>query len=132
PGSTYLLDRTNNSSSLIFRSKPWLDPTKLASTQPIEFKARDGQDITGYLTLPTQAGDRPPPLVVLPHGGPFDISDGWAYDEEVQILAAHGYAVLRVNFRGSGGFGRKFVESGFRQWGKKMQDDVTDATQWVL
>jgi dipeptidyl aminopeptidase/acylaminoacyl peptidase len=132
PGSTFLLDRPAKNSTLIFRRKPWLDPARLARSQSIEFKARDGLGITGYLTMPTQAGNGPPPLVVLPHGGPFGISDAWGYDEEVQILATHGYAVLRVNFRGSGGFGRKFVEAGYRQWGKKMQDDVTDATRWLV
>lgn len=132
PGSTYLLDRPGRSSALIFRRKPWLDSATLARSQPIAFKARDGMDITGYLTLPTRGGGQPSPLVVLPHGGPFDIKDAWGYDEEVQILATHGYAVLQVNFRGSGGFGRKFVEAGYRQWGRKMQDDVTDATRWAI
>jgi dienelactone hydrolase len=132
PGSSYLLDRATLKTELVARSRPWLDPTALARAQPIAFKARDGVEINGYLTLPTTAGSQPPPLVVLPHGGPFGISDGWGYDEEMQILANHGYAVLRVNFRGSGGFGRAFMEAGYREWGRKMQDDVTDATRWAI
>jgi dienelactone hydrolase len=132
PGSSYLLDRATLKTELVARSRPWLDPIVLAKAQPIAFKARDGVEINGYLTLPTTAGSQPPPLVVLPHGGPFGISDGWGYDEEVQILATHGYAVLRVNFRGSGGFGRAFMEAGYREWGRKMQDDVTDATRWLI
>lgn len=133
PGSTYLLNRADMHSRLIFRRKPWLDPTDMAQSRPIALRARDGLAINGYLTMPTQAASGSnPPLVVLPHGGPFGVMDGWGYDEEVQILASHGYAVLRVNFRGSGGFGRNFIESGYRQWGAKMQDDVTDATRWVM
>lgn len=132
PGSYYLLDRESKRTSLLLRHKPWLDPSALAPARSIAFKARDGTPLTGYLTLPPGRSGSLPPLVVLPHGGPFDVKDSWAYDEEVQILAARGYAVLRVNFRGSAGFGRKFVESGFRQWGRKMQDDVTDATRWVV
>lgn len=135
PGSYYLLDRASRKTSLLLRVKPWLSPDTLAPSQPVTFKSRDGLDLTGYLTLPLMRqpeGARKPPLVVLPHGGPFGVSDQWSYDEEVQILAAHGYAVLRVNFRGSAGFGRRFIEAGYRQWGLKMQDDVTDATRWVI
>lgn len=133
PGSTYLLDRAAKKTDLILRAKPWLDPRALAHAQPVSFKARDGLEITGYLTMPVTApASGLPPLVVLPHGGPFGIADGWGYDEEVQILAAHGYAVLRVNFRGSSGFGRSFMEAGYREWGRKMQDDVTDATRWAI
>lgn len=131
PGSYYLLDRATRKTSLLLRMKPWLDPDSLAPATPVAFKSRDGFDLTGYLTLPLNVAGTPP-LVVLPHGGPFFVRDQWSYDEEVQLLAAHGYAVLRVNFRGSAGFGRQFVESGFRQWGRKMQDDVTDATRWAI
>ncbi len=132
PGSYFILDRTGKHTSLIARERPWLDPAALARSQAISFPSRDGLELTGYLTLPTQTTAQRPPLVVLPHGGPFDVADEWGYDEEVQVLATHGYAVLRVNFRGSAGFGRSFVESGYRQWGLKMQDDVTDATRWIV
>jgi len=131
PGTYYLMDRATKKTSLLLRMKPWLNPETLAPAQPIAFKSRDGLEITGYLTLPLNSTGKPP-LVVLPHGGPFFLRDEWSYDEEVQMLAAHGYAVLRVNFRGSSGFGRQFVLSGFKQWGRKMQDDVTDATRWVI
>lgn len=131
PGSYYLLDRDAKRSSLIARAKPWLSPDTLAAAQPISLAARDGITLHGYMTMPLNVEGKMP-LVVLPHGGPFGERDAWAYDEEVQILAAKGYAVLRVNFRGSDGFGRAFEESGFRQWGRKMQDDVTDATRWAI
>lgn len=136
PGSYYLLDRAARRTTLLARAKTWLSPEDLASSQPISFMARDGTELHGYLTLPNAspagAAGGSPPLVVMPHGGPFGVRDAWAYDEEVQILAAHGYATLRVNFRGSDGHGRAFEEAGFRQWGRTMQDDVTDATRWAV
>lgn len=140
PGSYYLLDRAKKTTSLLVREKPWLNPEDLARSQPISFKARDGMQIHGYLTLPLatasassmSVSSTPPPLVVMPHGGPYNIRDHWFYDEEVQILAAKGYAVLRLNFRGSSGFGRSFAEAGRREWGGKMQNDVTDATRWAI
>lgn len=131
PGSYYLYDREARKTSLIARSKPWLDMRALAPAKPVEFEARDGAKLHGYLTLPLAATGNPP-LVVMPHGGPFGIKDQWFYDEEVQMLASRGYAVLRVNFRGSGGFGRAFMESGFRQWGRRMQDDLADGTRWAM
>jgi dipeptidyl aminopeptidase/acylaminoacyl peptidase len=85
----------------------------------------------GYVTRPRdEAG--PYPLVVMPHGGPHSIRDTWGYDWEVQLLASYGYAVLQVNFRGSGGYGVEFEEAGYREWGAKMQDDITDATLWAV
>lgn len=130
PGSYYLLDRAARRTSLIVRAKPWLSPDELAPSQPIALTARDGVALHGYLTMPLSGASKA--LVVLPHGGPFGVRDTWAYDEEVQILAAHGYASLRVNFRGSGGFGRAFKDAGLQQWGGKMQDDLTDATRWAV
>ncbi|WP_162301461.1 alpha/beta hydrolase family protein [Cognatilysobacter segetis] len=132
PGSFYLLDRKNRTSALIARTRPWIGPDELSPATPVAFRARDGLELTGYLTLPLRPAGAKPPLVVLPHGGPFDIKDDWAYDEETQILAAHGYAVLRVNFRGSAGYGRAFTRLGYREWGRKMQDDLTDATRWAI
>lgn len=131
PGSYYRFRRDGLRMDLVARMRPWLDVDTLARSSPIEFSARDGTRLHGYLTLPLASRGAPPPLVVMPHGGPFGIRDSWAFDEEVQVLAAHGYAVLRVNFRGSGGFGRAFTEAGYRQWGRKMQDDVIDATRWA-
>jgi dienelactone hydrolase len=130
PGSYYLLKREGLRLDLAARMRPWLDVDELARSTPIEFQARDGTKLHGYLTLPLRA-PAPPPLVVMPHGGPFGVRDSWGFDEEVQILASRGYAVLRVNFRGSAGFGRAFMEAGYRQWGRRMQEDVIDATRWA-
>lgn len=131
PGSYYLLDRDTLRTDLVARQRPWLGPEDLAPSEPVAIRARDGLLMDGYLTLPP--GTRaPPPLVVMPHGGPFGIADTWGYDEDIQILAAHGYAVLRVNYRGSSGQGRSFIERGYRQWGKAMQDDLADAVRWAM
>lgn len=130
-GSFYLLDRATGKVQLLFHTRPWLDPVGLVPVQPFSIAARDGLPLHGYVAMP--AG-RPAhaPMVVIVHGGPYLIRDTWGFDEETQLLAAHGYAVLHVNFRGSGGFGRAFVERGYRQWGAAMQDDVTDATRWAV
>ena len=85
--------------------------------------------------LPHRSGRRcarPAALVVVPHGGPYGIFDQWQFDDESQLLAAAGYAVLRVNFRRSGNYGRAFLHAGAREWGGRMQDDLTDATQWAI
>lgn len=131
PGTYYLFDRQHQKMQLMFRASPWIDPAQQLPTQSLTFRARDGLPLSGFLTLPKDAGT-PPPMVVLVHGGPFYLRDHWDYDDETQLLAQHGYAVLRVNFRGSGGFGRNFVERGARQWGAAMQDDITDATRMVI
>lgn len=132
PGSYYLLERVSLKLALIARARDWLSPDALAVSKPVRIPSRDGLELHGYLTEPPVKGNAPLPLVVLPHGGPFGVKDGWFYDDEVQMLAAHGYAVLRVNFRGSDGRGRAFEELGHLQWGLRMQDDVTDATQWAV
>ncbi|HWU71805.1 MAG TPA: prolyl oligopeptidase family serine peptidase, partial [Pseudoxanthomonas sp.] len=86
----------------------------------------------GYLTRPAGKENGALPLVVLPHGGPFSVFDAWGFDDESQMLAEAGYAVLRVNFRGSGNYGRDHLQSGAKEWGKAMQDDLTDATRWAV
>ncbi|MEG3193550.1 alpha/beta fold hydrolase, partial [Lysobacter sp. D1-1-M9] len=134
PGSFYLLDRDAKQTALLTRVKPWLSPDDLAPSTPISIRARDGVELDGYLTRPLGQAESGGgwPMVVLPHGGPFGLRDEWSYDEEVQLLAARGYATLRVNFRGSSGRGRNFVEAGFREWGGRMQADVIDATRWAV
>jgi dienelactone hydrolase len=132
PGRFYLHDREAGDVKLLNQRRPWVDPKRLARLQPVTVTARDGLLLDGYLALPPGAGERGLPLVVMPHGGPYWIRDGWRFDEATQVLATRGYAVLRINFRGSGGRGRAFVEAGLRQWGAAMQDDLTDATRWAI
>ncbi len=130
PGRFYSLESESGEMRAIMRSHSWLEPDALSATTPVEFAARDGLSLDGYLTRPAHVeGDAP--LVVLVHGGPFGVQDAWGYDKEVQILAAQGYAVMQVNFRGSSGRGRGFERLGYREWGGAMQRDVTDATRWA-
>lgn len=133
PGTFYLYDSKARKLTLLFKRASWIDPVKMARKQPFEFTARDGLKLRGYLSLPPGlVNAKHLPMVVLVHGGPYDVSDDWDYDPDVQVLATQGYAVLQVNFRGSGGRGYNFVHAGWGEWGSKMQDDVTDATRWAI
>ena len=132
PGDFFIFDSTNNKADRLLGRKEWLDPRQVAEVNPVSFKSRDGLDIHGYLTVPVGGEAKNAPLIVYIHGGPFGIYDAWGFDQDTQILAAHGYAVLQVNFRGSGNHGRAFYLAGKRQWGGKMQDDITDATRWAI
>ena len=130
PGDYYLFDTQAKKADYIRATRSWIDPKQMRPKQAVEIAARDGLKLHGYLTRP--AGEGPHPLIVLPHGGPHGIRDTWTFDEEVQLFANRGYAVLQVNFRGSGGYGIDFENAGYRQWGASMQDDVTDATRWAI
>ena len=132
PGDFYLFDTVAKHADLVFSRAEWFAPDKMAGTRAIEVKAQDGLVLHGYLTLPTGARAENLPMVVLPHGGPFGVFDQWSFDRDVQLLAGAGYAVLRINFRGSGNYGRAFLHAGVRQWGGKMQNDVADATRWAI
>ena len=131
PGRYYLLDIVSGDMRPLVEHRSWIDRRALATQQPIEFDRRDGGRLDGYLTLPARPVAGGAPLVALVHGGPFGVRDAWGFDAEVQMLAAHGYAVLQVNFRGSGGRGRDFMESGYRQWGRGMIDDIVDGVRWA-
>jgi dipeptidyl aminopeptidase/acylaminoacyl peptidase len=131
PGAYYLFDRTANKAFLLFGVSPWIDPAKMAAHRPIHFTASDGLEIHGYLTLPASAGDAKPPLILLPHGGPHGVADQWFFDRDVQFLASRGYAVLQVNYRGSGGRGPDFQKAGYRQWGGRVQQDLLDGVRWA-
>ena len=133
-GSYYLYDVKTEKLDKITDISPWLDEKEMASQLPIEYKSRDGLTINGYLTLPkgyTMENAKNLPVVVNPHGGPW-YRDQWGFNPEVQFLANRGYAVFQMNFRGSTGYGRKFWESSFKQWGKTMQDDITDGVNWLI
>lgn len=133
PGAFYLYDVDSSKLSFLIARAPWIKPEALAVMEPFAIKARDGVPLHGYLTRPPgQEQAKNLPMVVLVHGGPYGIQDFWEYDPTVQLLASRGYAVLQVNFRGSGGYGMAFQKSGYREWGAKMQDDVTDATRWAV
>jgi dipeptidyl aminopeptidase/acylaminoacyl peptidase len=110
---------------------PWLNEAYMADMQPIKYQSRDGLTINGYMTLPKGVPEKDLPVVVNPHGGPW-ARDYWGFNSEVQFLANRGYAVLQMNFRGSTGYGREFWEIGFKEWGKTMQDDITDGVQWLI
>ena len=106
----------------------------MAEMIPVSYPSRDGLTIEGYLTLPaglTMETARQLPVVVNPHGGPW-ARDSWGYNPEVQFLANRGYAVLQMNFRGSTGYGRKFKELSYKQWGQTMQNDITDGVRWLI
>ena len=103
----------------------------MAEVKPISYTARDGLTIRGYLTLPKGVPAKNLPVIVNPHGGPW-YRDSWGYNGEIQFLANRGYAVLQMNFRGSVGYGRKFWEASFKQWGLAMQDDITDGVNWLI
>ena len=131
PGAVYVFDAPSGKAALLYENKPWIKPERMAEQRPISFKARDGMQLHGYLTLPPNRGDRKLPLVLLPHGGPHDIADTWFFDTDAQFLASRGYAVLQVNFRGSGGRGPGFETAGYRQWGGLMMDDLVDGVRWI-
>ncbi|MES2443270.1 MAG: S9 family peptidase [Pseudomonadota bacterium] len=130
PGAYFVYDRTANVMSAFAQTHPALVDKRLSAMEPVRYQARDGLEIPGYLTLPAGRPAKDLPLIVMPHGGPF-ARDEWGYDPWVQYLASRGYAVLQPNFRGSTGFGRKFVESGTGAWGRGMQDDIDDGVKWL-
>jgi dipeptidyl aminopeptidase/acylaminoacyl peptidase len=130
-GKRYLFDKTTGKLDFLADVTPWLPEGELADMKPISYKSRDGLTINGYLTLPKGVSAKNLPVVVNPHGGPW-ARDQWRFNPEVQFLANRGYAVFQMNFRGSTGYGRKFWEASFKQWGKAMQDDVTDGVQWLI
>lgn len=131
PGAYYLVDTVKNEFGIVGRSALWVKPERMATMQPIQYTARDGLTIQGYLTLPPGVAATNLPLIVMPHGDPAS-RDSWRYYPEAQFLANRGYAVLQPNFRGSRGYGLKFLRAGFKEWGGKMQDDITDAVHWAI
>lgn len=132
PGSFYLFDAKDNSLQLLARRHPQIDPEQMAEMRPISFKARDGMQLHGYLTIPAGREPKNLPMIVNPHGGPYGPRDSWRFNPELQFLANRGYMILQVNFRGSGGYGRAYEEAGYRQWGLAMQDDLTDGVKWAI
>lgn len=133
PGSWYLFDRVQGKASLLLSSREGMDAARMGERRPIRFRASDGMELEGFMTLP--AGVATPvglPTVVMPHGGPHAIRDDWAFDQDAQFLASRGYLVLQVNYRGSGGRGRAFEEAGYLKWGTRVQDDLLDGLRWTI
>src|SRR5258708_32875734 len=104
----------------------------MAPIKAVKFKSRDGLELSGYLTLPPGRDPKNLPLIVYPHGGPLGIRSVAGWDADTQFLASRGYAVLEINFRGSGGYGAKFKEAGYQEWGGEMQDDITHGVLWSV
>ena len=130
-GTYYYYDIKKDELIKLADLSPWLKPENMASMLPVSYKSRDGLKINAYLTLPLSSSGKNLPVVVNPHGGPW-ARDYWGFNSEVQYLANQGYAVFQMNFRGSTGYGRDFWELSFKQWGKTMQDDITDGVDWLI
>ncbi len=133
PTAFYLYSRLKKKADLLFVDRPELERYKLAQMRPVTFKASDGLSLHAYLTLPAvpESEQRKFPLIVYPHGGPYD-RDHWGYDDTVQLFANRGYAVLQINFRGSTGYGKKVLQAGFRERGGKMSTDLLDGKRWAI
>ena len=133
-GSYYIYNSDDDKMEKIVEVSPWIDENEMSKQLPIDYQSRDGLKINGYLTLPkgyNMENAKNLPVVINPHGGPW-ARDSWGFNPEIQFLANRGYAVLQMNFRGSTGYGRKFFEASFKKWGREMQDDITDGTQWLI
>ena len=132
-GKYYSYDVNKDEIKLLFDLMPQLKEDDMAEMRPISFQSRDGLSIHGYITLPKQAlNGKKVPVIVNPHGGPQGVRDSWGFNPEAQLFASRGYATLQVNFRISGGYGKSFFQSGFKQIGRKVMDDVEDGLQYVI
>ena len=131
PGARYLYDVKADKLTKLADINPAIAEADMAEMKPVKYTARDGLVIRGYLTLPKGVAAKNLPVIINPHGGPW-ARDQWGYNREIQFLANRGYAVFQMNFRGSTGFGRKFWEASFKQWGLTMQDDITDGVDWLV
>lgn len=130
-GISYLYDVASDTLTKLGEAAPWLNETALAEQKPVQYVSRDGLTIHGYLTLPPDKEARNLPVVIYPHGGPW-ARDHWGFTPDAQFLASRGYAVLQMNFRGSTGYGKAFLDAGNKQWGRAMQDDISDGVAWLV
>ncbi|MDX1572015.1 MAG: S9 family peptidase, partial [Xanthomonadales bacterium] len=131
PGGFYLFDRSEGKLEPLVERMPWIDPADMTEMRPISYTSRDGLTIHGYLTTPKGSDGEDLPLIVNPHGGPW-ARDFWGFNPEHQFFASRGYAVLQMNFRGSTGYGRKHLTASYKQWGRNMQNDITDGVKWAI
>ena len=130
-GTYYFYDVDKNKLAELGEVSPWLNEEDMSEMKPVKYRSRDGLVINGYLTLPKGTNGKNLPIVVNPHGGPW-ARDNWGYKSEIQFLANRGFAVFQMNFRGSTGYGREFWEKSFKEWGKSMQDDISDGVKWLI
>jgi len=131
PGKLYFYQTATGTMSPIVAMNQKLKSADLAVTRYVHYTARDGEEIPAYLTLPLGRPARGLPLIVMPHGGPYDVRDDGSFDPDVQFLVNRGYAVLQPQYRGSGSYGERFDELGMAQWGRAMQDDLDDGMDWL-
>lgn len=133
PAVYFLYDRTDQTMMEMFTAIPALADYNLAAVEPVEITSRDGFILPSYLTLPDPEfyGEGPFPTIMYVHGGPW-ARDGYGYEPFCQLFANRGFAVLQVNFRGSTGFGKEFLNAGNQEWGRAMQDDITDGVNWAI
>jgi len=132
PGAVYLFNRAEKTLDKLYDSRPELPSEQLANMQPIRYEARDGREIPGYLVVPKGVAPQKLPTVIMPHGGPWG-RDTWGYGPLTQFLANRGYAVMSPNFRGSTGYGKRFLNEGNGEWGTGvMQHDITDGVQYLI
>ncbi len=132
PGQFFIYDSINNKLTHYADSKPEVKPSEMARVEPFAIEARDGLKMYGQITIPNNVKEEKLPMVVYPHGGPYGVADDWRWDRRAQMFASRGYLVMQLNFRGSGGYGEDFFKAGNKEWGRKMQDDLTDATKWAI
>ncbi len=132
PGELYLFDRDTGKARFLMARQKQLDPAKMAQVMPFSFTARDGRQIHAYLTIPHGSDGKNLPLIVNPHGGPIGPRDNWSFNPEAQLFASRGYATLQINYRGSSGYGKAFSDAGHQQWAQGIQNDILDATHWVV
>jgi dipeptidyl aminopeptidase/acylaminoacyl peptidase len=133
PGSLYLFDKKKNSLKRLFQFKPAFKDADFAQVEPISFEATDGSTLNGLFTqAKAKQKDKLAPTVVMVHGGPHGVRDYWGFSTQVQYLVSHGYSVLQVNYRGSGGFGHNYETSGYKAWGSLIQQDILDGYQWLV
>jgi dipeptidyl aminopeptidase/acylaminoacyl peptidase len=131
PGEAYLFDRKSHKLALQYRVREKLPRQALAEMKVVHYKSSDGLEIPAYLTLPKGVPGKNLPTIIFPHGGPWG-RDVWGYNSYAQFFANRGYAVLSMNFRGSAGYGKKFIDGGNKEWGRKMQDDVTWGAKYLV
>jgi dipeptidyl aminopeptidase/acylaminoacyl peptidase len=132
PGSVALFDTGTMSLRPLYQVEDWIHPVQMAERRPFRFKASDGLELDGYLTLPNGKDPHKLPAILLPHGGPIGPSDEWTYDPDSQFLASLGYAVVQINYRGSGGRGPDFQLAGYRHFGDRIQQDLLDGLHWAI